>query len=91
MTVSSSNECELFLLADTPVSTLEQKGAGGKACGLARLAQHGFRTPKALVLTGANQAPELHTLTAKLASLGDGPYAVRSSASDEDGTTASSR
>ena len=79
----------LRVLADVPHAELERMGAGGKACGLARLAQAGFQIPPALVLMGASESPPIQVLQTALASLGDGPYAVRSSATDEDGDTAS--
>jgi pyruvate,water dikinase len=68
---------------------------GGKAASLMRLAAHGFDVPAfAVVEPGvfANAASERAMqaeLVIKLASIGPGPYAARSSAREEDGATAS--
>lgn len=59
--------------------------AGGKARALARLAALGHNVPPFFVITGATQPPPAE-LRAEAALLGPGPYAVRSSALQEDGT-----
>jgi pyruvate,water dikinase len=56
---------------------------GGKAGALGRLLRAGFDVPPFFVVTGE---VELGTLAAALDRLGPGPYAVRSSSLQEDGT-----
>ena len=77
----------VFRLADVRLTDAER--VGGKAAGLGELIADGIRVPVGVVLT-----PELARLTdgaratvlSQLASeLGDGPFAVRSSAVSEDG------
>ena len=62
---------------------------GGKAHGLARLRAMGLRVPEAIVLVGAKPGLWPEDLDARVASLGDVPLAVRSSAIGEDGQDAS--
>lgn len=66
---------------------LDVQRVGGKAAALARLAQLGFNPPDFFVIEAAafeNSKP-VNGLGAALAALGDGPFAVRSSARQEDG------
>jgi rifampicin phosphotransferase len=74
--------------------------AGGKAAGLARLVAHGVAVPDAVVLPAAalepfgdgdTEVPEAvrALVTQAIARLGDGPLAVRSSATTEDADDAS--
>jgi pyruvate,water dikinase len=62
---------------------------GGKAAALAVLSAAGFPVPEWFALTpeahGVSQQELSHLLTKELQTLGPGPYAVRSSALDEDG------
>lgn len=62
--------------------------AGGKARALARASAAGFAVPPFFVVP-SGLAPDPESLAAALASLGPGPYAVRSSGLAEDGTEAS--
>jgi rifampicin phosphotransferase len=78
-----------YPLSTTPYEQLNQEGAGGKASGLARLAGEGFRTPPGFVILDSGNALSQEELGTHLEAIGPGPYAVRSSASDEDGDSAS--
>lgn len=63
---------------------------GGKGAGLAALARlGGIRVPEAFVVT-AEGSPDPQALSAAVAALGAGPFAVRSSATTEDGAAGSS-
>ena len=77
-----------YSLSTTPYQELERERAGGKASGLARLAGEGFRTPPGFVIVDAGKALSPKELASHLEAIGPGPYAVRSSASDEDGDAA---
>lgn len=61
---------------------------GGKAASLGALISDGFRVPDGVVIpVSTAMAPaELDVLRGAVAELGAGPFAVRSSAGDEDGT-----
>ena len=76
-------------LHDCGPEDLEEKGAGGKAIGLARLSKLGLLTPPGLVLTDLSTKPQFEDLQEQLKPLAPGPYAVRSSAEGEDGAEAS--
>ncbi len=65
------------------------RAVGGKAEGLARLRAMGLRIPATLVLEGASPGKLPVDLEARIAELGPGPLAVRSSAIGEDGAGAS--
>ena len=80
-TVWSLTDAERAPPPDAPI--------GGKARGLAWLTGLGLRVPPALVLLPSEAPVPLEVLRSHLASLGPGPWAVRSSASDEDGSEAS--
>jgi len=67
--------------ADTPA-------AGGKGRALARALAAGFAVPPFFVVP-SGEAPDAEALTAALADLGPGPFAVRSSGLAEDGAEAS--
>ncbi len=71
------------------LDAIEGEPVGGKAHGLARLRGMGLRVPDAVVLVGARPGALPPDLDSQLASLGDVPLAVRSSALGEDGDTAS--
>ena len=79
--VISQNEVE----AGQPIQQI-----GGRAAGLGRLLAAGCRVPPFFVLP-PEWAPEDHedALQKALEDLGEGPFAVRSSAVAEDGATAS--
>ncbi len=62
--------------------------AGGKGRALARASAAGFAVPPFFVVPSA-EAPDAEALTAALADLGPGPFAVRSSGLAEDGAEAS--
>ncbi|WP_417807223.1 PEP/pyruvate-binding domain-containing protein [Thioclava sp.] len=68
-------------------AALKVHEVGGKAAALARLAQHGFNPPAFFVLSPEvfERAERCDGLDAALAKLGAGPFAVRSSARQEDG------
>jgi pyruvate,water dikinase len=70
----------LLSLAD-----IEGQPVGGKAEGLARLRGMGLRVPETLVLVGAGSGDWPPDLDARVATLGGGALAVRSSAIGEDG------
>lgn len=78
----------LIDLADVRVTDVAL--VGGKAASLGELVSTGSRVPQAVVLTveGAELAPEERSraVAAAARGLGDGPFAVRSSAASEDGT-----
>jgi pyruvate,water dikinase len=63
--------------------------AGGKALGLARLARMGLQIPAGFVVVGAEPGRLPEGLDQAYRELGGGPVAVRSSATDEDGESAS--
>jgi rifampicin phosphotransferase len=68
-------------------AALQVDQVGGKAAALARLAGFGFHPPAFFVIRAEAFAQDLPCdgLDAALAALGDGPFAVRSSARQEDG------
>lgn len=68
---------------------VDGKAVGGKAAGLARLREMGLRIPETLVLEGATRSALPDDLHQRVAVLGDGRLAVRSSAIGEDGAGAS--
>ncbi len=68
---------------------IEGRPVGGKAHGLARLRALGLRVPEALVIVGASLGRLPADLDRRIAKLGTGPLAVRSSAIGEDGESAS--
>lgn len=68
---------------------VEGRPVGGKAAGLARLRQMGLRIPETLVLEGATRTALPDDLAERVATLGERPLAVRSSAIGEDGAGAS--
>ncbi|MEO8246349.1 MAG: PEP/pyruvate-binding domain-containing protein [Chloroflexota bacterium] len=73
--------------------SLDVASVGGKAASLAELVAAGWHVPPAVVLTaaGAELAPKERSaaVAAATRSLGDGPFAVRSSGPGEDGTAQS--
>lgn len=75
----------------TPGLTLDQ--VGGKAWSLARAGRAGFPTPPGIVVTATSARADVAALAASLddalARLGEGPFAVRSSAIAEDGSSRS--
>jgi rifampicin phosphotransferase len=76
-----------LVLGLAQAAELGPEQVGSKAANLARLDQAGFQVPPALVITAAARGrwPEVREqLHPKLAALGDGPLAVRSSATAED-------
>lgn len=62
----------------------KEKTVGGKAWGLARLAQAGFPVPRGLVLSAPPDENDMKRLLAWWAERGSPPLAVRSSATAED-------
>lgn len=68
-------------------AALRPSEVGGKAVSLARLAEFGFNPPAFFVIraTAFDHAKPCDGLDCALADLGDGPFAVRSSAREEDG------
>ena len=73
-----------------PFADAADGSAGGKAAGLALLAEHGFDVPPGFVVTGLEPGGALpDAVVEAYHALGDGPVAVRSSAVGEDGAGAS--
>jgi len=78
------------MTAELPASQV-----GGKAAALMRLAVQGFDVPAFLAIepqafeTEASESEMRTELASRLATLGPGPYAARSSAREEDGASAS--
>ncbi len=71
-----------------PLSAAPDGTCGGKAAGLKGLIRAGLPVPDGFVVIDAGRVPAEEILRAARA-LGGGPFAVRSSASDEDGAGAS--
>ncbi len=67
---------------------LEVREVGGKAAPLARASAAGFRVPPGVVVT-SEASVSAESLSEWLAALGPGPFAVRSSAVDEDAASRS--
>ncbi|MGB0589395.1 MAG: PEP/pyruvate-binding domain-containing protein [Myxococcota bacterium] len=74
----------LLSLRSTPLATLEEAGAGGKALGLARLHALGLDVPEAYVLVDGQGADGVDW-GAAASWLCEAPLAVRSSSAAEDG------
>ena len=74
-----------FIVDQDAAQKVEQ--VGGKAAALARLAGFGFNPPRFFVIRADafEQADKARGLDDAIANLGDGPFAVRSSARQEDG------
>ncbi len=68
---------------------IKKEAVGGKAQSLAQLTQLGYEVPNGFVILSKEQATYQHQLADFLAQLGAGPWAVRSSAMDEDGAETS--
>ncbi len=81
-------------MSPNPVQWIDLAGAhdpacGGKARGLARLIAAGAKVPEGIVLVGARTTRDLASHREVFDRLGDGKWAVRSSARGEDGEQAS--
>ena len=85
----SDTEALLFRLTGPEAALPDSATVGGKARGLAWLSGLGLRVPDAVVIVpGDGELPDA-VLEAALSAVGGGPWAVRSSASDEDGDQSS--
>ena len=69
-----------------PIADVDGVGAGGKAEGLARILKVGLPVPDGFVIVGATPRSLPDDLENAYKNIGGGRVAVRSSASDEDGT-----
>jgi phosphohistidine swiveling domain-containing protein len=72
-----------------PIADADGVGAGGKAEGLARILRVGLPVPDGFVIVGATPKSLPDDLERAYRNIGGGRVAVRSSASDEDGTDVS--
>ncbi|MEM8725215.1 MAG: PEP/pyruvate-binding domain-containing protein, partial [Pseudomonadota bacterium] len=87
LTVDTESDVSARILK--PDQATDPAIVGGKAAGLAGLAKAGLPPPPFFVVLGAGDVPSLEELAPFVAELGEGPFAVRSSAVGEDSTTLS--